>query len=105
MVTAPVLGQLLFAEREVLIARVRRVAAEDGLPALPSPPAPPPGDPTDMLDEWTTARVGNLRWLRTDTSEQRAHASVHPRQGRVTLEECSLRTLAGPGGVGRTRRL
>lgn len=82
-----VLGHLLFAEREIIGPRLRRVAEEDGVLVLPSPPAPPPGDPTDMLDEWIAARASNLRWLHTLASEQLAHASVHPRHGRVTLEE------------------
>src|ERR1700736_2703770 len=82
-----VLGHLLFAEREIIAPRLRRVADEDGMPVLPSPSPPAPGDPLRVLDEWTIARASNLDWLRTLRPEQRAHASVHPRHGRVTLEE------------------
>ena len=82
-----VLAHLLFAEREIMRPRLERVAQQDGLLVQPSASAPPPGEAASMLQAWTAARSSNLGWLRVLTPEQRAHASLHPRYGRVTLEE------------------
>ncbi len=40
-----------------------------------------------MLAEWTAERRRNLAWLATVGVEQRTHGDVHPRHGRITLEE------------------
>jgi hypothetical protein len=82
-----VLSHLLTTERDTIGPRLRRVAQRDGLPALPSAPTPPPGDPQSMLAEWAAERQRNLAWLATVSAEQRTHADVHPRHGRITLEE------------------
>jgi hypothetical protein len=81
-----VLAHLLHAETRSMGPRVKRMAEQDNTPFESTPDQTPPGDPRQMSNEWADARAANLEWLRRLTPEQRAHATDHPRYGRVTVD-------------------
>jgi hypothetical protein len=81
-----VLAHLLHAETHTFPERLRRLAEQDDLAWFTITSAPDPGEPEQMLADWSTARAANLVWLRPLTPAQRAHATQHPRFGRITLE-------------------
>ncbi|MBV9354293.1 MAG: DinB family protein [Chloroflexi bacterium] len=83
-----ILVHLLVVERDINPPRLHRLAAEDGL--LIEPPqtsSAPPENMEGLLRAWARERARNLAWLRKLAPETRAHASIHPRHGRITLEQ------------------
>jgi hypothetical protein len=81
-----VVTHLLHAEVSQIGPRMRRLAQQERLAFESSPPMPTPGLLLEMLDQWTSAREENLRWLREVTPEQRQHVLIHPRHGENSLE-------------------
>jgi hypothetical protein len=83
-----ILAHLLDVERDINPPRLHRLAEVDGLPIEPTGKAQMPRLELDrLLREWTQERAGNLAWLGTLTPDQHAHVSLHPRHGRISLEQ------------------
>jgi hypothetical protein len=83
-----VLAHLLVVERYINPPRLHRLAEEDGLIIeQTAAPSEPRGDIESLLHEWAEERANNLAWLRTLAPQARAHVSLHPRHGRITLHE------------------
>ena len=82
------LAHLLVVERDINLPRLRRLAEADGLTIDPTGESVAPGtDIESLLREWALERANNLAWLRTLTPDVLAHASIHPRHGRITLDQ------------------
>jgi hypothetical protein len=83
-----ILAHLLVVERDINPPRLCRMAEADGLPIEPTgESSAPSAEIESLLREWARERVSNLAWLRTLTPNARAHASIHPRHGRITLDQ------------------
>ncbi len=83
-----VLAHLLVVERDTIPTRLHRLAAEDNVVFASSSSAPAENAELDNLfEQWAGARASNLVWLGTLAPEVRAHGSIHPRHGRITLDE------------------
>jgi DinB superfamily len=83
-----ILTHLLVVERDIISRRLRRLAEVDGLTIEPTGESSAPrGEIETHLREWAQERASNLAWLRTLTPAMRAHVSVHPRHGRITLDQ------------------
>jgi DinB superfamily len=83
-----VLAHLLVVERDVIPSRLLRLAEEDGLTFAPTAqPSALSEDVESLLREWIAERTSNLRWLRTLLPKARAHKSIHPRHGPITLDQ------------------
>jgi len=82
------LAHLLVVERDINPPRLRRLAEADGLTIERTGESVAPGtDIESLLREWALERANNLAWLRTLTPDVLAHASIHPRHGRITLDQ------------------
>jgi DinB superfamily len=83
-----VLAHLLVVERDINPPRLRRLAEEDrSIIEQTHESAATPADIEKLLHEWVMQRASNLVWLRTLTPANRAHVSIHPRHGRITLDQ------------------
>jgi hypothetical protein len=83
-----VLAHLLVVERDINPPRLHALAEEDGLTIeRPAESSEPRGNIESLLHEWAAERATNLAWLHTLTPQARAHVSIHPRHGRITLDE------------------
>jgi len=83
-----ILGHLLVVERDIASPRLHRLAEVDGLTIEPTGESSAPhGEIETQLHEWARERASNLAWLRTLTPAVRAHVSIHPRHGRITLDQ------------------
>jgi hypothetical protein len=83
-----ILAHLLVVERDINPPRLHRLAEEDGLTIEPTDePSAPPVEIDALLHEWARERTSNLAWLHAITPAQRAHVSIHPRHGRITLDQ------------------
>jgi DinB superfamily len=83
-----ILAHLLVVERDISSPRLHRLAEVDGLTIEPTGESSAPhGEIETQLHEWARERASNLAWLRTLTPAVRAHVSIHPRHGRITLDQ------------------
>jgi len=83
-----ILAHLLVVERDINSPRLRRLAENDGMAIEPTGESlTSDADIESQLREWARERASNLAWLRTLTPAARAHVSIHPRHGRITLDQ------------------
>jgi hypothetical protein len=83
-----IVAHLLVVERDINPPRLRRLAAQDGVAIEPAERSPVPRlEVEHLLREWCQERASNLAWLRTLGPAVRRHTSIHPRHGRITLDQ------------------
>jgi DinB family protein len=83
-----ILAHLLVVERDINPPRLRRLAEVDGMAIEPTGESlAPNADVESLLQAWARERARNLAWLRTLAPATRAHVSIHPQHGRITLDQ------------------
>jgi len=83
-----IVALLLVVERDINRPRLRRLAEVDGMAIEPTSEAlASNADIESLLRDWARERANNLVWLRTLSPVARAHVSIHPRHGHITLDQ------------------